>query len=267
VVSATRTRRYLAYTVDLLPVAAAVAAAARGSAPLNEGGLLAWAGALSVVLYLGVQLGALLVRGRTLGRLLLRLRTVDDATGMPLRLRRSLHLARFGRQPATVTADLRLGRDPVEPALADLSRPPEQPVVAMPTAVPTLEHEDNAPPHPTRPQPNQAAPSVSIMLANGERYEIFRSLLLGRSPTDVTGLGGHALLAWPDLSRRLAKSHALLEWSGSVLWVTDLHTVTGTTVTPPGQDRRTLPAGVRTAVPVGSSIECGGRSLKVVPSG
>jgi hypothetical protein len=230
-------------------------------------GLLAWAGALSVVLYLGVQLGALLVRGRTLGRLLLRLRTVDDLTGMPLRLRRSLHLARPGRPAATVTADLRLGRDPIEPAVADLSRPPELPVVVLPAAVPTLEHEDNGPPHPTRPQQNQAAPSVSIMLGNGERYEIFRSLLLGRSPTDVTGSGGYALLAWPDLSRRLAKSHALLEWSGSVLWVTDLHTVTGTTVQTPGQDRRALSAGVRTAVPVGSSIECGGRSLKVVPSG
>ncbi len=109
--------------------------------------------------------------------------------------------------------------------------------------------------------------SVGIVLDTGERYEISESLLLGRSPVDPSGRGDRALLAWPDLTRRVAKTHVLLEWSGTVLWVTDLHSVTGTVLVDPAGDRQLLAPDVRAAAVVGSTVECGGRSVKVVPNG
>jgi len=113
----------------------------------------------------------------------------------------------------------------------------------------------------------EVRPSVGIVLESGERYQIDRSLVIGRNPVDPVVGADRALLAWPDLSRRLSKTHVLLEWSGNVLWVTDLNSVTGTILVTVGGDRRRLVAGVRTPAPMGSVIMCGGRSVKVVPHG
>ena len=97
--------------------------------------------------------------------------------------------------------------------------------------------------------------------------EIETALLLGRNPVDPQGGGDRALLAWPDLTRRLAKTHVLLEWSGSVLWVTDLHSGSGTSLVAPGGDRQLLAPGVRSAAATGTTIDCGGRNVKVVAGG
>jgi hypothetical protein len=110
-------------------------------------------------------------------------------------------------------------------------------------------------------------PTVGIVLDTGERYEVAGALVLGRSPVDPSGSADRTLVAWPDLTRRLAKTHALLEWSGTELWVTDLGSASGTAVIAPGGDRRPLAPGVRSVADVGATIECGGRGMKVVPGG
>ena len=108
-------------------------------------------------------------------------------------------------------------------------------------------------------------PTVGLALDGGARVELEHVLLVGRSPVDTDPGPGRRLLALPDLSRRVAKTHVLLEWSGTVLWVSDLGSSTGTFVATPEGTRVSLPPRVRFAAGIGSVIICGGRSLRVVP--
>lgn len=258
-------RRWAAHAVDLV-VPALLAASAVRLVTAPAGPVPWWVPAALAVPVVVAQLAALVFHGRTVGRVLLKERTVDDLTGTPVRAGR---LQRWpggsGPRHRLVTADLRRGRDPLDLALPRTStsaRHDDRAGVEGPTAT-------TPPGAPAAATPATAGastrPSVGIVLDTGERYEISDALLIGRSPVDVTGSGDRALLAWPDLTRRLAKTHALLEWSGTTLWVTDLDTATGTSVVAPGEDRRLLAPGVRTAAAVGALIECGGRSMKVVP--
>jgi pSer/pThr/pTyr-binding forkhead associated (FHA) protein len=101
---------------------------------------------------------------------------------------------------------------------------------------------------------------VAIVLDSGQRLVIERSLVIGRNP----GSGdGHPAHVWPDLSRSVSKRHALLEWSGSELWVTDLDSSTGTRLVSPTGQRQELVAGRRVAARVGTRIELGERSILV----
>lgn len=254
--------RALAALIDVASVAVFVTAAVLEATASVDTPVPPVGYGIAALTVLIVQVVAFGRRGRSLGRLLLGQRTVADLTGLPPGAASVLARVDSHRPHRAVTADLRRGRDPLEPVIPELTAPAHgavpgqsgKSVVGQPGVAPVVVAE--AP-----------EPSVGIVLANGERYDIFSSLLLGRSPVDASGVGGHALLAWPDLSRRLAKTHALLEWSGTVLWITDLDTASGTAVIGPGAERRALVPGVRTAAAVGSVVECGGRSLKVVPGG
>ena len=115
--------------------------------------------------------------------------------------------------------------------------------------------------------PEIRRPSVGVVLESGERYDVQQVLFIGRSPVDPQPGPGRMLLAWPDLSRRVARTHVMLEWTGTVLWVTDLESASGTSLSMPDGSRMPLAPGVRFAAGVGSVITCGGRSIRVVPGG
>ena len=250
VVRTTPHRRHLAQLIDLVPplglVALGWAAALRPvRSPLLSWGPVAAAGLVTVVL-----VGILVLRGRSLGRVLLRQRTVDDLTGTPAGTGRLLRQGGPFRGQRFITADLRRGRDPLRVRLT-------------PIPVPT----SSAPPISPTPQP-----SVAIRVNSGETHQIHRSLLIGRHPRnrsagDPRSSEQPALLTWPDRSRRLARTHVLLEWSGTVLWVTDLGSATGTAILSPGGDRLPLAIRVRAAAAVGSRIDCGGHGFEVVSGG
>ncbi|RZL88957.1 MAG: FHA domain-containing protein, partial [Variovorax sp.] len=70
----------------------------------------------------------------------------------------------------------------------------------------------------------------------------------------------HAL---PDIARTLSRSHALLEWADGLLWVTDLHTTNGTTITAPDGAVQPLVPGQRTAAAIGWHVELGERDYTV----
>ena len=278
VVQPSRGRRTLAHLVDLLlPLALvtpAVAAAAAGPVPGSIPSTLL--GSAAVVLVV-VQAVAVTVRGTSAGRWLLGLRTVDELSGTPVGPGRLVRrLVRTGRADL-LTADLRRGRDPVEPWLVTgaTAGPPVHEPLPVPTArTPAATLAASAVPAAAAPTAATAVPatsgvaqpSVGIVLEGGQRHEVVDSLLIGRSPADPT-TADRALLAWPDLSRRLAKTHVLLEWSGQVLSVTDLGSATGTAVVTASGGRQPLVPGVRTSVTPGAVIVCGGRSIKVVPHG
>jgi hypothetical protein len=264
-------RRNAALVVDVAPVLlVAVGAIVLAASALLTVGVAVILAIVIALAYLAVELSALSTAGTSLGRTLLRLRTVDDLTGDPVgagRLLTELVTARWGRR--TVTSDLRLGRDPrslAQPAvspialLVDHSQVPAD-ARGRRTATPI---EEQGP-----------AESVSILLDTGERLQFSGELLVGRVPENRASADRGAsaktesapqLFAWPDLSRSLSKTHALLEWSGTVLWVTDLQSANGSVLVGPDGDRQPLVPGIRGAATVGWTVELGERSFAVRPA-
>ena len=204
-------------------------------------------------------------RGRTLGRLALSLRTVDDLTGNPVSIRKMM--ARFTPSHwirRTVTANLTRGRDPLTLALAPLPASALAEDSRLDAAVFAASGPAAAVP--------TTSDAVAIVFDTGRRQVIQTSLLIGRSPESsrvsehrdgVRPAGEQPVLALADLSRTLSKTHALLEWSGSVLWVTDLHSANGSVLVSPDGERRPLVPGIRGPAAIGWTVECGNRSFTV----
>lgn len=265
VVRATPVRRYLALAADVLPFVAATVLAVLLARRGADGAVV-----LLVLLAAGLlalQLALLVRRGRSFGRLLLGLRTVDDLAGYPVGLVR--RFARTGtprRSPRTVTARLAAGRDPLQLAPAallgtDLAEGPAPEAVLF------------APTGPTdiRPRP-AASEAVALVFDSGRRHLLRGTLLIGRSPENShaptsrdprRAPADHPLLGLADLSRTLSKTHALLEWSGTVLWVTDLQSANGSVLVNPAGDRRPLAPGIPAAAAIGWTVHCGARSFVV----
>lgn len=246
-------RRRLALLLDALPVILLVAA---GAGILAQAGIAERADLVALVLlailaYAAAHLSWLGTRGRSLGRLLLHLRTVDDLTGeAPAAVAALLPVSR------TLTADLRRGRDPLRSG-------------ASPVALVSLDPDDRRDGVPVttgRIPLVEESPSVALVLDSGERVEVQSSLLVGRSPAVSEG-EEHPLFSWPDLSRSISKTHVLFEWSGSVLWVTDLASTNGTTLVAPDGTRQPLVAGLRGAAAPGWTVRVGERTVAVHPSG
>jgi hypothetical protein len=244
-------RGYLAALIDVLPLAVAAVAAAAQLASGAFGAALA-VGLLSGV-FLAGQLGLLVRRGRSVGRLALNLRTVDDLTGNPVGVRKII--ARLTTSPGTrrtVTADLSRGRDPLTPALPPLSESALAEGFRVDAAVFAAAGGGAA--------TATTSDAVAIVFDTGRGQVITTSLLIGRSPESK---GEQPVLALADLSRTLSKTHALLEWSGSVLWVTDMHSANGSVLVSPAGERRPLVPGIRGPAAIGWTVECGSRSFTV----
>lgn len=269
VARASLARRYLADLVDLLvPVLLAAAAVLAFLTSIRHSiGWLLLGLAVAVAL---AELIWILATGRSLGRLLTGLRTVDDLTGTPIRfarLHRQLAGAVRGR---ALTADLRHGRDPIRPR----TTPALLPGAAIGGSGPGVDTNSVAAGFGagTQTSPHRwtrfltAASLVSIAFEDGSRWVLNRPVVIGRDPDQARG-DGYDVLALPDLSRRLDKTHLLVERSESTVWVTDLDSATGTAIVGPDGVRTPLAAEVRSAVPIGSTIECGARRLTVVADG
>jgi hypothetical protein len=265
VARASALRSYLAFAIDAIPVLAAIAIgvvlATRGAY-----GWLAWA-VIGTVGYLGVSLAVMGFRGRSVGRWVCGLRTVDDLTGTPVSVRRMIRRISASRwTPRTVTASLADGRDPLDLAPAGLlgtelaeGAVPEAAVFAPPTGT-------------AEPARISATDTVTLVFDTGRRHLLRGTLLIGRSPENSRGLiprdlrlpaVDHPVLGLADLSRTLSKTHVLLEWSGRVLWVTDLHSANGSVLISPDGERRPLVPGIRGAAAVGWTVQCGARSFTV----
>jgi pSer/pThr/pTyr-binding forkhead associated (FHA) protein len=262
VAPAASNRRLLANTLDAVPVIAAGVLLVVLLPELRRVDRVAEGVAIALLLLFAYWLihASMMARsGRSLGRWALGLRTVDDISGEPVPTRRALPRAlasRFSRY--TITADLRKGRDPLT-----LTRP------ALPTSSTAADQQitindgfDESLPVAAEPVHSE---SIGVVLDSGARLELTTTLLIGRAPANKEG-EEHPLFAWPDLSRSVSKSHALIEWSGTVLWVTDLHSSNGTTLVSPDGERQLLVPGLRGAATAGWIIELGERTLEVRPS-
>ena len=261
VARASAVRRYVALLIDGLPLVAAagVAAAAAAAGEFRTVALVV----LASIVFVVAQTLLFVRRGRTLGRLVLGLRTVDDLTGNPVGFRKIMaRLITSHRIRRTVTADLARGRDPLTLALPQL--PGSALAEGMDEAVFNASGQGAA--------ALPTSDAVAIVFDTGRRQVIQSSLLIGRSPENNRAAeprgntpAAHQLpvLALADLSRTLSKTHALLEWSGSVLWVTDLHSANGSVLVSPDGERRPLVPGIRGPASIGWTVECGNRSFSV----
>ena len=272
-------RRYSALVVDILPAVVAVIVliaqlVARAYEPF------VWT-ALVTAAYVAAQLAMLSRRGRSLGRVALGLRTVDDLTGNPVSVRKVIsRLSASHVTRRTVLADLARGRDPLTVALPALRGSDLAEGSRLDLALFAVPGSADA-------ARETVSDSVLIVFDTGRRQVVRGSLLIGRSPDRLgrpsrppAGFSSLALrrpendpsspsgvepplLSLPDLSRTLAKTHALLEWSGAVLWVTDLHSANGSVLVSPDGDIRPLVPGIRAPAAIGWTVRCGNRSFTV----
>lgn len=246
------TRRRVTLLLDALPVALVAVAVVAVLADGLTGDGVRWGivtGLLvGLLAYALAQLALSATRGRTLARVVFGVRTVDDLTGVPVGWRRALRsVPTLGWAPRTITADLARGRDPLDLAL---------------DAVPASALRADLSSTPVRERGGDAVTSVAVDLVfdSGERVELTRTLLVGRLPANRAG-DEHAVFAWPDLSRSLSKTHALLEWTGQVLWVTDLGSTNGSALVDPDGTRQPLAPGVRGAAAIGWTVQLGDRRV------
>src|SRR5918998_341599 len=125
--------------------------------------------------------------------------------------------------------------------------------------------------HGVAPRP-AASETVTLVFDSGRSHLLRGTLLVGRRPENSHSASfrdprrpavDHPLLGLADLSRSLSKTHVLLEWSGTVLWVTDLQSANGTVLRSPRGERRPLTPGVPGAAGIGWTVQCGARSFTV----
>ncbi|MBF4624007.1 FHA domain-containing protein [Clavibacter sp. VKM Ac-2872] len=271
VVPASAGRRYTALILDAAPLlllAAAAAAAAATAGGHWPTGALALTPMVAVAFVVANAVASLRT-GQTLGRRILGLRTVDDLSGAPLTA-----MDRLGRLPrglrlrTTVTADLRAGRDPLSVARAPVDVLGDD---RDPTDGATRGEDD-----PVRrarrrgvaaatPDERIRSTAAALVLDSGESILVATPVVVGRKPEAQVDGVVHDVHPWADLSRTVARTHALFAWSGSSMWITDLGSPSGTAIITPDGERRPLVARVPTAASIGWTVELGRRRLVIEP--
>ncbi len=259
VVPATGARLIGAVAIDaLLWVGLVLAALLAGASPHTRDAVAAL-GAL-VVLYTAGQVATLALHGRSVGRILLGIRTVERSTASPVGARRTLALLVLAPlQPRFISAHLRWGRDPLERAF-------------QPVAADTI----RAAPLRQRAQPAASAaspltignvaerrPHALIDLDSGEQLALHDALFIGRAPRHPAGRSSGALYAWADLSRTISKTHALVEWTGTAVQVTDLGSTNGTACAASGTASLSLLPFHPTLLPDDAQVQLGDRTLRI----
>lgn len=201
------------------------------------------------VVLLGATVVSVLDNGRAVGGLLLGARVVDVSTGQPVRLGRLVGRLVGGARPGLVWCAVRAGRDPARDGLVDRTDVvgvPDAPAVTYPLAY------------------THKLSFFPLRLSDGRTARVEEVLLVGRDPDGKHAPPGRtcSMLVWPDLSRRLARTHLLVERDGWALYVTGL--AGGTTIVVPDGTRIALEPWSRTRVEVGSVLRVGGRELSVL---
>ena len=183
--------------------------------------------------------------------------------------------------PATLPGLDHLAARPQEPATGGwvapvigptVASPPERPLTA-PAAGLGVVH-DAGPAHPgvdaertvARPAAAPApARRLRVRFDHGPVNEVLAPLLVGRDPAVTSDtLAGALLVAVPDPTMSVSKTHLLLSARDGRLWVEDLHSTNGTAVTHPSGERVVAAPGSPVALPPGAVVEFGRRRAEVL---
>ncbi|MFB8145852.1 RDD family protein [Microbacterium sp. NPDC056003] len=91
--------------------------------------------------------------------------------------------------------------------------------------------------------------------------------LIGRDPEPAAGETADAVVRLDDPQRLMSKTHAAFGQDAEGVWVGDRGSRNGTQLLSPGGDVVDVPAGERMRVPVGWTVQIGGRTFELVPRG
>ena len=148
--------------------------------------------------------------------------------------------------------------------------PPAGPVVparhggasAMPK-VPQAPTPQASAPQQAAPRPSFAsAPTLAIIVDDGQRIEVNAQIVLGRAP-EQTPADAQAI-AIADSTRSLSRTHLRVSPAdGEALWIEDTFSANGTRLQAPDGSTQPLPRGQRVKVPVGTVLLLGERRLSV----
>lgn len=148
--------------------------------------------------------------------------------------------------------------------------PPAGPVVparhggasAMPK-VPQAPTPQASAPQQAAPRPSFAsAPTLAIIVDDGQRIEVNAQIVLGRAP-EQTPADAQAI-AIADSTRSLSRTHLrVAPADGEALWIEDTFSANGTRLQAPDGSTQPLPRGQRVKIPVGTVLLLGERRLSV----
>ena len=165
---------------------------------------------------------------------------------------------------------------PVSMTAPAVSAPVQQPVPPAGPAVPARHGGASATPkvpHAPTPQtsaPRQSmpgpsfasAPTLAIIVDDGQRIEVNAQIVLGRAP-EQTPADAQAI-AIADSTRSLSRTHLrVAPADGEALWIEDTFSANGTRLQAPDGSTQPLPRGQRVKVPVGTVLLLGERRLSV----
>lgn len=165
---------------------------------------------------------------------------------------------------------------PVSMAAPAVSAPVQQPVPPAGPAVPARHGGASAMPKvpqaptPQASAPQQAAPrpsfasapTLAIIVDDGQRIEVNAQIVLGRAP-EQTPADAQAI-AIADSTRSLSRTHLrVAPADGEALWIEDTFSANGTRLHAPDGSTQPLPRGQRVKVPVGTVLLLGERRLSV----
>ena len=166
---------------------------------------------------------------------------------------------------------------PVSTAAPAVSAPVQQPVQpAAGPAVPARHGGASAMPKvPQAPTPQASAPrrsvpgpsfasapTLAIIVDDGQRIEVNAQIVLGRAP-EQTPADAQAI-AIADSTRSLSRTHLrVAPADGEALWIEDTFSANGTRLQAPDGSTQPLPRGQRIKVPVGTVLLLGERRLSV----
>ena len=165
---------------------------------------------------------------------------------------------------------------PVSMAAPAVSAPVQQPVPPAGPAVPARHSGASAMPKvpqaptPQASAPQQAAPrpsfasapTLAIIVDDGQRIEVTAQIVLGRAP-EQTPADAQAI-AISDSTRSLSRTHLrVAPADGEALWIEDTFSANGTRLQAPDGSTQPLPRGQRVKVPVGTVLLLGERRLSV----
>lgn len=91
--------------------------------------------------------------------------------------------------------------------------------------------------------------------------------LIGRDPEAAADEQVDAVVRLDDPQRLMSKTHAAFGQDADGVWVGDRGSRNGTQLLSPGGDVVDVPAGERLRVPVGWTVQVGGRTFELVPRG
>ena len=165
---------------------------------------------------------------------------------------------------------------PVSMAAPAVSAPVQQPAPPAGPAVPARHGGASAMPKvpqaptPQASAPQQAAPrpsfasapTLAIIVDDGQRIEVNAQIVLGRAP-EQTPADAQAI-AIADSTRSLSRTHLrVAPADGEALWIEDAFSANGTRLQAPDGTTRPLPRGERVKVSLGTVLLLGERKLSV----